>query len=163
MPLLPASLPPKTPVPPRDGSNPAVPPFFNPSFRERIGVLSWRCNGRTGRHYFRLHAVSSGASWGWLPAGPLTCGLLSEGCLSLLLPFHASYKLALEAFRTADGIQGIYLPCGRWAVVGNLRAIEEDTGACAVSSIQSMAWWGLKTLGIREKITGYGKLLETLG
>ncbi len=78
------------------------------------------------------------------------------------LPFHTSYQVALEAFRAAEGIQGIYLPCGRWPVVGNLRAIEEDTGACAVSSIQSMAWFGLKTLGIREKITGYGKLLESL-
>jgi maleate isomerase len=79
------------------------------------------------------------------------------------LPFHASYQLALEAFRAATGIEGIYLPCGRWPVVGNLRAIEADTDACAVSSIQSMAWFGLKELGIGEKITGYGKLLETLG
>jgi maleate cis-trans isomerase len=79
------------------------------------------------------------------------------------LPFHTSYKLALEAFRAADGIQGIYLPCGRWPVVGNLGAIEEDTGACAVSSIQSMAWFGLKELRIGHKITGYGKLLESLG
>jgi len=78
------------------------------------------------------------------------------------LPLSASYKLALEAFRAAEGIQGIYLPCGRWPVVANLRSIEEDTGACAVSSIQSMAWFGLKSLGIREKIAGYGKLLESL-
>jgi maleate isomerase len=78
------------------------------------------------------------------------------------LPFHASYQLALEAFRAADGIEGIYLPCGRWPVVGNLRAIEQDTGAYAVSSIQSMAWFGLKELGIGEKITGYGRLLESL-
>lgn len=78
------------------------------------------------------------------------------------IPFHVSYKHALEAFRSAHGIQGIYLPCARWAVVGNLRAIEEDTGAVAVSSIQSMAWFGLKSLGIREKIRGYGRLLESL-
>ncbi len=79
------------------------------------------------------------------------------------LPFDTSYHVALEAFRAAKGIQAIYLPCGRWPVVGNLRAIEDDTGACAVSSIQSMAWFGLKTLGVREKITGYGRLLESLG
>jgi maleate cis-trans isomerase len=78
------------------------------------------------------------------------------------LPFHASYRLALEAFRAAEGIEGIYLPCGRWPVVGNLRAIEDDTGACAVSSIQSMAWFGLKELGIGETINGYGRLLESL-
>ncbi len=78
------------------------------------------------------------------------------------LPFHTSYKLAIEAFHAAKGIQGIYLPCARWAVVDNLRPIEEDTGACAVSSVQSMAWFGLKSLGIHETITGYGRLLETL-
>ncbi|MBI3014459.1 MAG: hypothetical protein HYY65_05230 [Candidatus Tectomicrobia bacterium] len=53
-------------------------------------------------------------------------------------------------------------PAGAGPCWENLRAIKEDTGACA-ASIQSMAWWGLKTLGIPEKITGYGKLLETLG
>lgn len=78
------------------------------------------------------------------------------------VPFHVSYQHALEAFRSAEGIQGIYLPCGRWAVVGNLQAIEQDTGAVAVSSVQCMAWFGLKSLGIQERITGYGKLLESL-
>jgi maleate cis-trans isomerase len=78
------------------------------------------------------------------------------------LPFHASYRAALDAFRAAPGIEGIYLPCGRWPVVGNLRAIEADTGACAVSSIQSMAWFGLKELKIRDRVAGYGRLLESL-
>lgn len=78
------------------------------------------------------------------------------------LPFHVSYQHAIAAFRSAEGIQGIYLPCGRWPVVGNLQAIEDDTGVVAVSSIQSMAWFGLKSLGIREKITGYGKLMASL-
>jgi maleate cis-trans isomerase len=44
----------------------------------------------------------------------------------------------------------------------NTPAIDEDTGAVAVSNIQSLAWFGLKSLGIREKITGFGRLLESL-
>src|SRR3990172_7810064 len=78
------------------------------------------------------------------------------------LPFHTSYQLALEAFRAAEGIQGIYLPCARWAVVGNLRPIEEDKIGRDTSELQSMAWFGLKALGIREKIAGYYKFVDNL-
>lgn len=79
------------------------------------------------------------------------------------LPFHVSYQRAVEAIRSAEEVDGVYLPCGRWPVVGNLQAIENDTGAAAVSNIQAMAWFGLKSLGIHERIAGYGKLLESLG
>ena len=78
------------------------------------------------------------------------------------VPFYASYQLALDAFREAKGAQGIYIPCPRWPVVGSIGPLEKDLGISVVSSIQAMAWFGLKSLGIKERIKGYGTLLERL-
>jgi maleate cis-trans isomerase len=79
------------------------------------------------------------------------------------VPFHASYRLAREVFDNAKGAEGIYLPCSRWPVVGNIGPLEKDLGVPVVSNVQAMAWFGLKSLGIKEKVIGYGILLEKLG
>ena len=78
------------------------------------------------------------------------------------VPFHASYQLAVEVFRKAKNAEGIYMPCSRWPTVGNIAPLERDLGVPVVTNIQAMAWFGLKSLGIREKVTGYGILLEKL-
>ncbi|MFC1816832.1 hypothetical protein ACFL0M_13075 [Thermodesulfobacteriota bacterium] len=78
------------------------------------------------------------------------------------VPFHASYQLAVEAFRESKGVEGIYIPCGRWPVVDNIDPLERDLGVPVVSNNLSKVWFGLKSLGIREPIRGYGTLLERL-
>lgn len=78
------------------------------------------------------------------------------------VPFHASYQLALDVFRKAKGAEGIYLPCSRWPVVANIGPLEKDLGVPVVSNVQAMAWFGLKSLGIKEKVVGYGTLMERL-
>lgn len=76
------------------------------------------------------------------------------------VPFRASYQLAVEVFRKAEKAEGIYIPCPRWPVVGNIDPLEKDLGVPVVSHAQAMTWWGLKALGIKEQIQGFGTLLE---
>lgn len=78
------------------------------------------------------------------------------------VPLHASYQLGLEVFRQAKGIEGIYMPCSRWPVVGNIGALETDLGIPVVSNVQATAWFGLKSLGVKDRIDGYGILLKKL-
>jgi maleate isomerase len=78
------------------------------------------------------------------------------------LPFDASYRMAVEAFSMAKGAQGVYISCPRWPVVMNIGRLEKDLGVPVITSTQAMAWFGLKSLGIREQIKGYGTLLEGL-
>ncbi|MFC1817358.1 hypothetical protein ACFL0M_15825 [Thermodesulfobacteriota bacterium] len=78
------------------------------------------------------------------------------------VPFHVSYQLALEVFRKAKTAEGIYITCPRWPVVGNIDPLEKDLKVPVVSSIQAMAWFGLKALGVKEPIKGFGTLLEKL-
>ena len=78
------------------------------------------------------------------------------------VPFHAAYQLAVETFRASKGAEGVYIPCPRWPVVGSIGPLEKDLGTFVVSSIQAMAWFGLKSVGIKKRIKGYGTLLEKL-
>lgn len=78
------------------------------------------------------------------------------------VPFHASYQLAVEVFSKAKRAEAIYLPCSRWPVVENIDPLEKDLGIPVVSNVQAMTWFGLKSLGIKEEIKGYGTLLKRL-
>jgi len=76
------------------------------------------------------------------------------------VPFHGSYRLAVEVFHQAKGVEAVYITCPRWPVVGNIDSLEKDLGVPVVCDIQAVTWFALKSLGIREQIKGYGTLLE---
>lgn len=76
------------------------------------------------------------------------------------VPFHASYQLGVEVFRKAKKAEGVYIPCPRWPVVGNIDPLEKDLGVPVVAYVQVLTWFGLRSLGIKESIKGYGTLLE---
>ena len=76
------------------------------------------------------------------------------------VPFRVSYQLAVEVFRKAENAEGIYIPCPRWPVVRNIDPLEKDLDVPIVSHVQAMTWWGLKALGLKERILGFGTLLE---
>jgi maleate isomerase len=76
------------------------------------------------------------------------------------LPFDATYTLACEAAKENPGAEAIYMPCARMPIVRNIDAIERATGLPVVTSSQSMVWWGLRAMGIEDKIEGFGQLLR---
>ena len=88
-------------------------------------------------------------------------GLRNIDCTRL--PLETSYKLAKEAFQAAPDAEAIYLPCALWPTLENIEAIENDFRVPVVTSFTAKYWAAMDTLKIRHKITGYGKLLETLG
>ncbi len=76
-----------------------------------------------------------------------------------LIPNETSYRLGREAVRLAGtGVDGLYIPCAKWPTVENIDVLEKDTQLPVVTSIQAMLWYCLRTLGIRDRIQGYGKL-----
>ena len=78
------------------------------------------------------------------------------------VPFYAPYQLGLEVFRQTKGAEGIYFPCSRWPVAGSIDPLERDLGIPVVTNVQATVWFGLKSMGIKEPIMGYGALLENL-
>jgi maleate isomerase len=78
------------------------------------------------------------------------------------MPATASYQLAKDAFREAPDAEGIYMPCAQMPTFKNIAPLERDLGIPVVTSFQGMLWHVFNTLGIREPIRGYGRLLESL-
>jgi maleate isomerase len=78
------------------------------------------------------------------------------------LPVDASYRLATEVYREHPEADGVHLTCPRWATVVNLDRLEQDLGIPVTSSSQAVAFAACWRLGIRDRITGFGSLLEKL-
>lgn len=78
------------------------------------------------------------------------------------LPEDASYRLARELFRANPGVDAVHMTCPRWPTLVNLALLEQDLGVPVTSSSQSVLHATLRRLGIRDRISGFGSLLEGL-
>jgi maleate cis-trans isomerase len=72
------------------------------------------------------------------------------------------YKAAKRAIKEAKDPQAIFIPCANFPVVDVIEEIETDFGLPVISNITSQLYVAFKTIGMREKISGYGKLMRML-
>lgn len=72
------------------------------------------------------------------------------------------YRAAKRAVREAGNATGIFIPCANFPVVDVIEEIETDLGLPVISNITSQLYVAFKTIGMREKINGYGRLLRML-
>ena len=79
------------------------------------------------------------------------------------LPEEAAYRIAKKVYFSAPEADGIFLPCNRWPTAGIVSLLEQETGKPALSSTLCNIWYALHRLHVREKITGWGRLLVSLG
>ena len=77
-------------------------------------------------------------------------------------PPYASYRLAKQAFLEDPQADAIYISCPEWPTIRNIERLEQDTGKPVVAAFPAMIWAALRTIGIKEPVKGYGKLLELL-
>ena len=93
---------------------------------------------------------------------PLIRGLGIERNIEIgNLPEDASLKLAMATFREEPKIDGFYITCPRWRTASSIALLEKETGKPVVTSVQASIWWAFKTLGIKDSIKGYGRLLSS--
>jgi maleate cis-trans isomerase len=76
------------------------------------------------------------------------------------LPFDVPLDLAIEVAKSALDADTLYIPCARFPVVSSIDAIEEAVGKPVVTSTQAMVWWGTRTIGVTDDVTGFGKLYD---
>lgn len=79
------------------------------------------------------------------------------------LPVHAAYKIAKRLYEQAPEADGVFVPCPRWPTIGDVELLEREIGKPVVASCQAYIWYGLKLAHVKEKITGFGRLMATLG
>lgn len=72
------------------------------------------------------------------------------------------YRAAKRAVKEAGNAEGIFIPCANFPVVDVIEDVETDLGLPVISNMTSQLYVAFKALGMREKISGYGRLMRML-
>jgi maleate isomerase len=72
------------------------------------------------------------------------------------------YRAAKRAVGEANNPDAIFIPCANFPVVDVVEAIETDFGLPVITNITSQLYVAFKRICMREKISGYGKLMRLL-
>jgi maleate cis-trans isomerase len=76
------------------------------------------------------------------------------------IPVGACVEYAREIVREHPDIDTMWLPAPHYATVEGIDAIERDLGVTVVSANQAIAWHALRRCGVRDPISGFGRLFE---
>ena len=71
----------------------------------------------------------------------------------------AAAKRLLASAPSADGI---YIPCNQWSGADAAPLIERQTGLPVVTGAHADYWEAFRSLGIRDRIDGHGRLMASL-
>ncbi len=71
----------------------------------------------------------------------------------------ATAKRVLASAPTADGV---YIPCNQWSGADAAPLIEKECGVPVVTGAHADYWEAFRSLGIRDRIEGHGRLMLSL-
>jgi len=69
-----------------------------------------------------------------------------------------AYRLAKEA--SMSGAEAIFVSCTDFPTIEIIDLLEQDTGLPVVTSNQAAFWLAIRRCGIRDSLSGFGKLLR---
>ena len=78
------------------------------------------------------------------------------------LPPETGYNLAAALLREHPNVDGVYMPCNKWRIVSVVDRIEKESNKSVVTNTQAWIWEALRTMGIKNLIPGYGRLLNSI-
>jgi maleate isomerase len=78
------------------------------------------------------------------------------------LPIHAAYKIAKRLYAKARDADGVFIPCPRWPTITDVQLLEDEIGKPVITSSLACCWYAMKLIDIKEKVTGYGRLMASL-
>jgi maleate isomerase len=76
------------------------------------------------------------------------------------VPSEVPLQMARELKKEHPEIDTIHLGSPRWATGAIIETLEQELGINIVQGSRSILWWALRSLGINDRIEGYGKLLR---
>ena len=79
------------------------------------------------------------------------------------LPSDASVEVARGLVKEHPEADTLYFPCAHRATINRIEAMEEEMGVNVISASSVIIWEALRRCGIRESISGYGRLFRELG
>jgi maleate isomerase len=78
------------------------------------------------------------------------------------LPPETGYELSMELLRKHPDVDGVYLPCNKWRTVAVIDRIEKESKKSVITNTQAWTWEALRHMGIKNPISGYGRLLAEM-
>lgn len=78
------------------------------------------------------------------------------------VPSEVPLEMARELKREHPEIDTIRLGSPHWACGAIIDQVEKELGVSVIQGSQAILWWALRSLGIKDKIGGYGRLLREL-
>lgn len=78
------------------------------------------------------------------------------------VPLAVPYRAAKALFHCAPGADGVWITGALMPSVGAIQPLEEDLEVPVVTSMQAMAWAGLRLAGVQAEVSGYGRLFRHL-
>jgi len=78
------------------------------------------------------------------------------------MPVHAAYKIAKRLYEEAPEADGIFVPCPRWPTITDVDLLEREIGKPVVTSSLAYIWFALRMAKVKEKVTGFGRLMASL-
>ncbi len=79
------------------------------------------------------------------------------------MPVHAAYKLTKRLHAKGRDADGIFVPCPRWPTIRDVDLLENEIGKPVVTSSLACIWYALKLIDIKVSVSGYGRLMASLG
>ena len=76
------------------------------------------------------------------------------------IPSEVPLQLARELKQEHPEIDTLHLGSPHWATGAVIETLEQELGVNVVQGSQAILWWALRTLGIDDRIEGYGRLLR---
>lgn len=98
--------------------------------------------------------------WGFKVESLISLGTSFTG--SSIASIGDIYRAAKRAIKEAPNAEAMFIPCANFPVVDVIEDIETDFGLPVITNITSQLYVAFKAIGMREKITGYGKLMQNL-
>ena len=121
---------------------------------KRIATVHPFAEGDNDRHDRMIDQL------GLTPAGSLGGGYDLIGLPKL--PGAKALEWGRELKKRSPQADTLLFPCPHWAVVEAIEPLEQELGVTVVTNLQATLWHALRTLGIKDKIPNYGRLLRDL-
>jgi maleate cis-trans isomerase len=78
------------------------------------------------------------------------------------VPLSVPYQAAKALFRATPSADGIWITGALMPSVAAIQPLEQDLDVPVVTSMQAMAWAGLRLAGVKAEVNGYGRLFQRL-
>lgn len=106
-----------------------------------------------------LKSVNYFENYGFNVRGHVSLGKENLADINRITPWEL-YRNVVKFIKSYPDIDGIFLSGGCFRTLEMLATLEKDTGLAVVATAPANMWHCLRMVGVKDKVLGFGQLLE---